>query len=243
MKRLIPILTSLALTLSSTERALASGPSEHADGTSVQEIENAMRERPELRQKQKDFEQRLKRQKQTGEADALVRPDDLELDPDIMSRIQELAAASDESFMADIIAEAEVEKAQLVEENIWSAAEAKATPETRALYREYLRRVYFFGGGGGSIARHIAFIKASLEKPRGWGSFPTLKLGPLPPGVAGLWIGGDITLIGPSLVVLSHEWHNHFDGAIESALDGQGEFPNHPEPWEGYAYAHMGEEI
>jgi hypothetical protein len=209
-----------------------------------------MRENPQLRQKEKQFTERMEQARRSGAASASEAPldhnGDPELSDEIKAQIAQKAAEAPEAFMADLIAAAEVEKAQFVEHNIWKAAEAKADMATRALYRDYLRRVYFFGGGGGSVARHIAWIRQSLETPDGWGAFPTMALG-LPPGtppnVAGLWSGGHIMLRGLSMAVASHEWHHHYDGAIEAALDGQGEFPNHPEPWEGYAYAHMGEEI
>ncbi len=243
-----------------TATLFASGGHEghgHIDGGHDQAglIKDALEKNPELRKKKEDFDKRLKKRQDDNGNFPDERPDDAPLDPEIMAKIAQMAAASDESFMADIIAEAEVEKAQMVEENIWTAAEEKnrdGSAATKALYREYLRRVYFFGksGGGPSAARLVAYIRKSLEKPRGWGGFPTLELPlhiPSPPSVAGLWSGGRISLKSLSIVVLSHEWHHHMDGSIEPSMDGQGEHPTPPwqggSPPEAYAYANMGSEL
>lgn len=233
----------------------------HIDGGHDQGaiIKEALEKNPELRQKKEAFEKRLKRQQDQNGGFPNEPPEVITLDPEVEDMIrrkaQELAAASDESFMADIIAEAEVEKAQLVEHNIWTAVEEKTrdgSAATKALYREYLRRVYFFGGGGSgpSAQRLSAYIKKSLETPRGWGGFPTVERPlhiPSPPSVQGLWEGGRISLKGLDIVVLSHEWHHHMDGSIEPSLDGQNEHPNPPwqggSPPEAYAYANMGSEL
>lgn len=206
----------------------------------IGELADFYTQNPDVKQKQEAFERKVERQKQEPAQDSDAPPP---LDEDIQAEIAALEAASPDSYMSDVKREAEEEKAQVLEANIWGAAEALATPDTRALYREYLKRVVFFGKAkDGDAGRHIAWIKERLMKPRGWvGSFPTLKIGPLPQGIAGLWAGGAITLISHDIVVLSHEWFHHTDNA--NGMDGESKAGRGPKPEEIHAYDQMGKEI
>lgn len=209
-----------------------------------QELAEFYEANPDIKKKQDKTRRDLKKAEEQGpEAEPSIKGEEVALEDGDRAKIDALAAESDASFMADIIAEYKEEKAQLVEENIHAAAEELATPETRPLYRQYLRLLYQRNArGNGDQSYHTQWIISRLTKPNGWrGTFPTLKVGPLPPGVAGLWSGGAITLIGLDIVVLSHEWYHHTDNA--NGMDGNSHRHEQPEPWEKLAYAEMGREI
>jgi len=145
-------------------------------------------------------------------------------------------------YMEDLKREAAEEKAMLAEENIWSAAEDKSAPETRGLYRDYLRRVYFYGAArDGDSAAMIAWIRASLDRPRRYGDFPTMHAGPVPPGAAATYSGNVITIgaTGWTMPVVSHEWRHRWDD-YSGGLDGQVGDRAQVEP---YAYRTMATEI
>lgn len=211
------------------------------------ELAKFYQDNPDIAKKQESFKKRLKEMQKNGDKDLPppsepVQSSDLPPDSDPRADLLSKVPVAKESYMADLIAEYEEEKGQLVEENIRSAAEALATPETQPLYREYLRQVYQRKAGGGDRGYHTNWIISRLEQPNGWkGSFPSLKIGPLPPGVAGLWSGGNITLISQDIVVLSHEWYHHTDNA--NGMDGNSHRNEGPEPWEILAYAEMGKEL
>lgn len=211
-----------------------------SEGMTQNDVQDFYQKNPEIHKKQKDYADKLKRQAETGQVEGDQRADNAPLDDEIQGRIAALAGADPRSYMQDIIAEAEEEKAQLVEENIWSMAERKATPELRQLYRDYLRRVYFHGSAkDGDAAKHIAYIRRGLETPGGDNSFPTAHFGTVPEGVAATWSGGDITMKTGLLdmVVFSHEWFHHTDN-VNSGIDGES-MPG-PEP---HAYDKMGSDI
>ncbi|MBI5596370.1 MAG: hypothetical protein HY928_09815 [Elusimicrobia bacterium] len=235
-------LTFLCLNLALAPLASGGAPRSAAPRTETAELEKFYNDNPEIKKREEARKKRMKEQQQSGEADQPLRPDSPNFDEDARADIAARAAAHPDSYMQDLIAEYLEEKGQLVEENIWSAAEELATPETKALYREYLRLVYQRKAGGGDRGYHTDWINSRLEQPNGWrGSFPSLKIGPLPKGVAGLWSGGDITLIGLDLCVLSHEWYHHTDNA--NGMDGNSHRHEQPEPWENLAYGEMCKEV
>lgn len=237
MKKVFPLIL-LALTLAPAR----SGSVPSAMRTEIAELAQFYNDNPEIKKREEARKKRMREEAQSPEAEQPLRPDSPNFNEDTRADIAARAAAHPDSYMQDLIAEYLEEKGQLVEENIWSAAEELATPETKALYREYLRLVYQRKAGGGDRGYHTNWITSRLEQPNGWrGSFPSLKIGPLPKGVAGLWSGGDITLIGLDLCVLSHEWYHHTDNA--NGMDGNSHRHEGPEPWEILAYGEMCKEV
>ncbi|PCI32579.1 MAG: hypothetical protein COB53_12515 [Elusimicrobia bacterium] len=64
--------TNLTLALLLAVPITGSAAEDHADGTSIAEIESALQQRPELRKKQRAFEERLKRELEILERTARI---------------------------------------------------------------------------------------------------------------------------------------------------------------------------
>jgi hypothetical protein len=151
--------------------------------------------------------------------------------------------------LQDLMEAAEVEKLRAPRDAVNHMASVKA-PGAMPITEQYYNQVYCNGNAGdGDTATMLDVIRKGLERPRGWGSFPTVEFGWLPEPVLGTWSGGKIVLKIPSLAVLSHEVRHHNDGSWSPPLDGQGRLippPNEASiraAAESYAYATMTKEF
>ena len=240
MKTAFLYMASLALTAPAWA---AHEPGKYREETSSQEIADFYKQNPEIAKLSKKYKDDAERRKREGNVDSRERALDATLDPEVEAENQRLAAAHPDSYMQDLVAEYLEEKGQMVEENIWSAGEEKATPEVRELYRDYLRRVYFFGhGSDGDSSKHVAHIKGMLERPRGWQGFPTANMGPQPPGIAATY-GGWHVKMGTGVLdicVFSHEMF-HWTDDVFGGVDGESR--RHDGGPEAHAYGQMCREI
>ena len=210
-------------------------------------------ENPKVKENMEKLKKELKKSQQDPESELKLKGEDVPLTADDKERAAVLAGQSAQSFMADVIEEYKEEKGRVMEENIRASAEALATQETRALYRQYLRTlVKMWALNGADQSYHVNWVISRLMKPNGWvGQFPTLSIN-VPKltkmGAAGLFTSpNQIELIGLDIVVLSHEFYHHTDNA--NGLDGQswaGDWTPagaKTPPWEKLAYSEMGREL
>ena len=214
--------------------------------TTQQEIDEAIEKSPDMRKNFDKFKDKLKNQQRQRREQPDVDERELESslnEPEIQAKNAEKAANSNANVQ-DLVAEYLVEKGQAAEETFWVVAEQKATPETRELYRNYLRIVYFRGTAkDGNAARGLAQMRAWLDMEEGWQNFPTLNTGEVPPPYAGVYFGGrrHISLVDPKgIAVFSHEmWH--FWDDVFGGVDGNIVF--NAGGVEPLAYGLMGSEL
>lgn len=238
-----PLALVMSAALLAQPAAAGFEPGQYREETSSKEIADFYQQNPEIAKLSKKFKEDAERRKRLGNEDVRERALDASLDEDVVAENERLAAAHPDSYMKDLVAEYLEEKGQMVEENIWSAGEVKATPEVRQLYRDYLRKLYWQGHGtDGDSSKHVALIRGMLEKPRGWEGFPTANMGPQPPGIAATY-GGWHVKMGTGVLdicVFSHEmfhWTDDFFGGVD------GESRRHEGGPEAHAYAQMCREL
>jgi hypothetical protein len=214
--------------------------------TTQEELDAALEKTPEIRKNFDRFKEGLKRLERRRRERPDVDERSLEggmIDPEIQEKnAQRVANAKPD--IQDLVEEYLVEKHQAAEEAFWVVAEEKGTPETRPMYRNYLRMVYFHGTAkDANASTGISQLRAWLDADEGWRNFPTLNTGEVPPGAAGVYYGGrrHISLIDPGgIVVFSHEmWH--FWDDVFGGVDGSISFmTGGVEP---LAYGLMGSEL
>lgn len=242
LPRLLAV-SAAALVLGASRGWAAFEPGQFKEETSQKEINDFYQQNPEIAKLSKKYKEDAERRKRLGNEDVRERALDATLDEGVQAENARLAAAHPDSYMKDLVAEYLEEKGQMVEENIWSAGEEKATPEVRQLYRDYLRRLYWQGHGtDGDSSKHVALIRGMLEKPRGWQGFPTANMGPQPPGIAATY-GGWHVKMGTGVLdicVFSHEMF-HWTDDVFGGVDGESRH-NHGGP-EAHAYAQMCKEL
>ena len=224
--------------------AAAVPPGEYHEVTTSDEISDFYKDNPEVKKISDKWKKDAERKKQEGQEEPAQRGLDDPPDPEVQERItQRLAAMNPADYMKDLVAEYLEEKGQLVEENIWSAGEEKATPEVRVLYRNYLRQLWNSGHGhDGDSTNHVNIIRRMLETPRGYRGFPTADMGPNPPGAAATYGGWHIRM-SPGVLdicVFSHEMF-HWTDDVQGGVDGEHSGP--PPHAETHAYAQMCREL
>lgn len=223
--------------------AVAVPPGEFHEVTTTQEIADFYQQNPEVKKVQEKYEVDVKKRKDEGLDQPMQRGLDAALDEDVQNENARLAAADPDSYMRDLKAEYLEEKGQLAEETIWSAAEEKATPEVRQLYRDYLRRVYFQGHGfDAGSTRCVAKIRSMIDERGGYHGFPSEDMGENPPGAAGTYGGWHVRMTTGVLdiCVHSHEWFHWCDdwhGGVDGDEDRDRGGP------ETFAYGHMCREL
>jgi len=244
---------SLKISLSSMLLLAAAGSMPALAHIDQSELAQFYQDNPKIKQNMEKLKKELKKSQEDPAAEPKLKGEDVLLTAEDKKRAAALAGESAKSFMAEIIEEYKEEKSRIIEENIRASAEALATPETRALYRQYLRTVVkIWAQNGADQNYHVNWIITRLMKPDGWvGQFPTLAIN-VPKlkemGAAGLFTSpNQIELIGLDIVVLSHEFYHHTDNA--NGLDGQswaGDWTPagaKTPPWEKLAYTEMGREL